>query len=334
MNSHAAVHKPACTLEGKDGTLMNLGSLVRGAILLAILLPGGMPLLAGESAFAVRQVAPGVFVHQGRHEEATAANMGDIANTGFIVGQRCVAVVDTGGSLENGRRLRMAVRRQTSLPVCYVINTHVHPDHVFGNAAFKPDAPAFIGHQRLAAAMLARRDHYRKSLVRLMGEQSASGSELIAPTQAVSSETVIDLGGRMLRLHAWPTAHTDTDLTVLDQATGTLWLGDLLFAQRVPSLDGSLKGWLAVMETLRGMPARLVIPGHGTPSADWPGAMRNQERYLQALQRGVRQALRDRHTLSQAVAEAAGEERSKWLLFDDYHPRNVTTAYTELEWDN
>jgi quinoprotein relay system zinc metallohydrolase 2 len=275
-----------------------------------------------------------VFVHQGAHEETTAANMGAIANMGFIVGRRCVAVVDTGGSLENGRRLRLAIRQKTSLPVCYVINTHVHPDHVFGNAAFKPDAPAFIGHEHLAAALLARRDHYRKTLARLIGEQAASVSELIAPTQAVSSEMTIDLGGRVLQLRAWPTAHTDTDLTVLDQATGTLWLGDLLFERRVPSLDGSLKGWLAVMETLRGVPARLVIPGHGAPGADWPGAMRDQERYLRGLLRDVRQAVRDRKTLSEAVANVAGDERSRWLLFDDYHARNVTTAYTELEWDN
>lgn len=309
-------------------------SLPCGAILLAVLLCGSGPVRALESALPVDQLAPGVFVHRGVQEEVTAANMGDIANTGFIVGQRCVAVVDTGGSLENGRRLRKAVRQQTSLPVCYVINTHVHPDHLFGNAAFKPDGPAFIGHEHLPAALLARQDHYRQSLARLIGEQAAAASAPVAPTRTVASETTIDLGGRMLTLHAWPTAHTDTDLTVLDQATGTLWLGDLLFEQRVPSLDGSLKGWLAVMESLRGVPARLVIPGHGTPGTDWPGAMRDQERYLQALLHDVRKALGERKTLSQAVADVAGEERSRWLLFDDYHPRNVTTAYTELEWEN
>lgn len=313
---------------------MNLRSLARGAILLALLVAGWAPARAAETPLPARELAPGVYVHQGRHEDATAANRGDIANNGFIVGERCVAVVDTGGSLENGRRLRRAIRQATSLPVCYVINTHVHPDHVFGNAAFRQDAPAFIGHENLAAALLARSGHYRKSLARLVGERAASGSELIAPTQPVSSEMEIDLGGRILQLRAWPTAHTNTDLTVLDQATGTLWLGDLLFAQRVPSLDGNLKGWLAAMETLRGMPARLVIPGHGLPSAHWPGAMQDQERYLQALLRDVGQAIRDGKTLSQAVENAAGDERSRWLLFDDYHPRNVTTAYTELEWDN
>ena len=159
-------------------------------------------------------------------------------------------------------------------------------------------------------------------------------STMIIPTRAVSSEQTIDLGGRVLHLRAWPTAHSDADLTVLDQKTGTLWLGDLLFERHVPSLDGSLKGWLAVMETLRGLPVRQVIPGHGAPSRDWPAAMRDQERYLQALLHDVRQAIRDKKTLAQTVQSAAGEERSRWLLFDDFHARNVTTAYTELEWEN
>lgn len=289
---------------------------------------------AAEGELAIQQLAPGVYVHYGIHETTTAANEGAIANAGFIVGKRCVAVIDTGGSLENGRRLRKAIRLKTGIPICYVINTHVHPDHVFGNAAFAKDRPVYIGHKHLAAAMLARSDHYRKSLATALGEAAAAGSTTILPTMEVSSEETIDLGDRQLQLRAWPTAHTDADLTVLDRQTGTLWLGDLLFVRHIPSLDGSLKGWLAVMEALRGLPARQVIPGHGAASHDWPAAMRDQERYLQALLHDVRQAIRQRKTLAQTVPAAALSERSRWLLFDDFHARNVTTAYTELEWEN
>ena len=82
-------------------------------------------------AFAIEEIAPGNFVHYGTHEERSPANLGDNANVGFIVGERCVAAVDTGGSLAVGRLLRAAIRRVTPLPVCYVIITHVHPDHFF-----------------------------------------------------------------------------------------------------------------------------------------------------------------------------------------------------------
>lgn len=289
---------------------------------------------SGTRALPVQQLAPGLFFHQGVHEEMTPANAGAIANIGFILGRRCVAVIDTGGSLENGQRLRLAIRQKTSLPVCYVINTHVHPDHVLGNAAFLADKPAFIGHRHLAASMLARREHYRKSMARQIGEAAASESTMVVPTRAIDSALTIDLGGRELQLRAWPTAHTDADLTVLDRKTGALWLGDLLFERRVPSLDGSLKGWLAVMETLRGLPVRLVIPGHGTPGRDWPGAMREQERYLQALLKEVRQAIADKKTLAETAPVAASGHCDRWLLFDNYHARNVTAAYTELEWEN
>jgi quinoprotein relay system zinc metallohydrolase 2 len=299
--------------------------------------PGGpMPAAAGDGELPVRQLAPGLFLYQGLHEEATAANDGAIANAGFIVGKRCVAVVDTGGSLANGQRLKLAIRNKTSLPVCYVINTHVHPDHVFGNAAFVPDAPAYIGHAHLAAAMLARAGAYRRLLQRQLGEAAAIESTMIPPGTVLTSglEMELDLGDRVLQVRAWPTAHTDSDVTVFDRQSGTLWLGDLLFEGRVPALDGSLKGWLAAMETLRGLPVRHAIPGHGAPASDWPGAMRGQERYLQALLHDVRQAIRDRKTLAETVDGTAVEERPRWLLFDDYHARNVTAAYTELEWEN
>ena len=87
-------------------------------------------------AFEVDRIADGVFVHPGLQAEADDRNHGDIANLGFVIGADCVAVIDTGGSPYVGRALRRAIEVRTSTPVCYIINTHMHPDHVFGNAAF------------------------------------------------------------------------------------------------------------------------------------------------------------------------------------------------------
>ncbi len=311
-----------------------MGMRSLACLLMTCLLCLAVPASAEGTALPMREVARGIFVHQGLHQETSSSNQGDIANIGFIVGERCVAVVDTGGSAEVGDRLRQAIRQRTRLPVCYVINTHAHPDHVFGNAAFAADEPVFIGHQHLAAALQARWPHYRKALARELGEQQAARTAMILPGRSVTGEMTIDLGARELLLRAWPTAHTDADLTVLDRNTAALWLGDLLFEERVPSLDGSLKGWLAVMQTLRPMPVRIAIPGHGPVSGKWPAVLEPQERYLLGLLNDTRAAIKAGRTLAQAVAQAENAPASGWLLFDAYHRRNVTTAYTELEWEN
>src|SRR5262249_23127614 len=155
---------------------------------------------------------------------------------------------DPGGSLADGQRLRTAIRQTTHLPIRYVLMSHVHPDHIFGAGAFMEDRPQFVGHALLPEAMARRGEYYRKVLDEILG-QGRSGP-LVTPTMLIQQRGQIDLGGgRVLQITAHGNAHTDCDLSVLDRQTGTLLLSDLLFVERIPSLDGSLKGWLAELAT-------------------------------------------------------------------------------------
>jgi quinoprotein relay system zinc metallohydrolase 2 len=290
---------------------------------LAIAAPPSLP------DFALDNPAPGVYVHYGRNEATAPANAGDIANNGFVVGTRCVAVVDTGGTYAVGRALREAIRRVTPLPVCFVVNTHAHPDHVFGNAAFMDDHPVFVGHTRLADALRRRGPSYLHALMRDLGD-AAEGSVLVLPTRAVADTDRLDLGGRVLTLRAWRTAHTDCDLSVSDDATRTLWLGDLLFVDHLPVVDGSLRGFLAVIGELETTRADRAIAGHGR-APSWPDAIVPERRYLERLAADVRAAIAAGRTLAEAV-DAVGAT-GQWLLVDEFHKRNVTAAYAELEWE-
>lgn len=277
--------------------------------------------------------APGVFVHQGAVAEAAPGNGGDIANIGFVVGERSVAVIDPGGAPAVGEALLAALRERTDLPVSHVMLTHMHPDHVFGASAFAraAEAPEVVAHHRLPRALAARAAAYRAGLARALGEDVAAEVEIVLPDVLVEAERAIDLGERTLRLRAWPTAHTDNDLTVLDEATATLFAGDLVFLDHLPALDGDLRGWLRVMDALSEIEAERVVPGHGPAVAPWPEALEPQRRYLEALAASVRAQIASGATLREAVDAASSPEG--WSLADAFHRRNVTAAFAELEWE-
>ena len=273
--------------------------------------------------FNLSEPRAGVFVHTGRQLALDVPGHDDIANIGFVIGKKCVAVIDTGGSTRVGRALRAAVAKHTALPICYVINTHVHVDHVLGNAAFQVDRPSFVGHAALGQAMARSREFF----------VTQYGGDVIEPDRRVEHELVLDLGGRQLQLRAWPTAHTDCDLTIFDGQTGTLWTGDLLFRERLPALDGSLKGWLSVLDELMHMRVALAVPGHGPVTRDLKSAILPEREYLEALATGIRGELAQGKPLEHAIEHVAAAEKPRWLLWGSVHPHNVVRAYEELEWE-
>ncbi|HEY4172201.1 MAG TPA: quinoprotein relay system zinc metallohydrolase 2 [Rhodopila sp.] len=293
-----------------------------------------LPVRGQTESFAVQKIADGDYVHFGQVAMTTAENAGDIANLGIVVGRDAVAVIDTGGSVAVGRALRAAVERLTNKPVRYVINTHEHPDHVFGNAAFAGIGATFVGHHNLPASMRAHGPFYLHSFRDVLGAAAIDQVRLIPPTVLVNDTMTLDLGARTLLLTAWsPPAHTDCDLTVLDQQTHTLFAGDLVFLNHIPVIDGSLKGWLDVLPRLAALPAERVVPGHGRRIGSWPGVLDDERRYLLAVEADARRFIAAGTPLAKAVPLIGASERGHWQLFDDYNPRNATAAFSELEWE-
>ncbi|MEW8028823.1 MAG: quinoprotein relay system zinc metallohydrolase 2 [Candidatus Thiodiazotropha sp.] len=308
----------------------------------------------------VREIAPGIFVRPGIQEEFSTHNHGHIANIGFIVGSERVAVIDTGSSYREGLALRKLIREITRLPIKYVVLTHMHPDHALGAAAFNQDDPVYIGHENLADALARRQSTYLNRMKQMLGN-IAEGTQMVFPSQSVGINQMkeLDLGGRSLHLHAYPTAHTNNDLSVYDDKTGTLWLSDLLFVERIPVVDGSLLGWLKVIDKLSkqgcvavspdeamgrsialeteagGQCGKVmrIVPGHGSVVSQWQGALADQRRYLESIATGIRAIIKQGGTITEAVESVGREEKRNWLLFNDFHGRNVTAVFAELEWE-
>lgn len=279
------------------------------------------------------EVAPGIWIHNGVHGLANPSNGGDIANIGFVAGKDSVAVIDTGGCAKIGQALLASVNKLAGKPVSHVISTHMHPDHVLGNAAFRGSKPAFTGHHKLLRSLATRSEIYLEAAKENLGAETFAGTEVVLPTLSIKTETEIDLGDRKLVLTPRPTAHTSNDLTIRDVQTGTVFMGDLIFSGHVPTIDGSLLGWLSLLETLKAEPAERIVPGHGPASMPWPAAAEDIGRYLNVLADDIRALIAKGDTMTTAMETAGQSERTKWKVFDEHHKRNVSAAFAELEWE-
>ena len=283
--------------------------------------------------FNFTEVAPGVFVHKGHHAgDPDAENRGDLANITFIIGGESVAVIDSGTHPWIGEAVLEAIRRETALPVGTVILTHMHPDHVLGIRPLLADGAQVMGHANLTQALSARTQAYLQNMQRL-GLEGLTEASVVLPDIHVEDTLTIDLGGRELVLTAWPTSHTNNDLTVFDKATGTLVLGDLLFNGHTPALDGSALGWQRVTADLAAVGAERAVPGHGPVAMAWPEGAAPLTAYLETLIGDTRAEIGAGASMLDALDRIGESQRKYWLLFDQFNKRNATVAFQELEWE-
>ena len=285
-----------------------------------------------ENIKAAVEVQNGVFVRPGNY--GIIFEDKNIANIGFIVGEKAIAVIDTGGSIKEGKQLICQIRKVSKLPIRYVINTHVHPDHTLGNSAFDDPNITFIGHNNLEHAMGVLSKTYLRRYNEQTGE-NISDDSIILPQIKVIDELEIDLGNRPLTLIAIQKAHTNNDLLVHDKKTETLWLSDLLFHKHIPVIgkSGSVGGWLYVIKKLKSKPIKNVVPGHGPLNINWDEAANDQIRYLTQLRDDIRTNISTDADLTEAMESIGLNETTKWRMFSTYHKRNISYIFSELEWE-
>ena len=114
------------------------------------------------NSFQLDEIDNGIFVHYGQQEDNSPVNMGDIANIGFIVGNKSIMVIDTGGSPRIGKMLMDSIKKISKLPISHVVITHGHPDHFFGISAFDKTEALIVGHERLDRSIASNFDFYKQ----------------------------------------------------------------------------------------------------------------------------------------------------------------------------
>ena len=290
----------------------------------------------------VKKIADRVYVHYGKHENIyEGSNIGDIANLGFIIGDESIAVIDTGGSHQVGEALKLAIKKISKKPIKYVINTHVHQDHIFGNTAFISDETIIYGHFNLKKALQERGSQYIRQVSeagdKVKGTRIIFPHRIIAETspdqvKKLSNEITIDLGNRKLLLTSHATAHTYSDASVFDLKTKTFFVGDLVSDERAPTMDGLVKNWIKVLNEIEKVDFKIMVPGHGKIQKD-NTALKKTRTYLQVLYDDVIDALKKDMPAEKVIKIAAQTEKDKWILFDRVNPGNVVRTFMRYEWE-
>ncbi|AMB58483.1 MBL fold metallo-hydrolase [Microterricola viridarii] len=176
---------------------------------------------------------------------------------GLVRGEHGLLLVDTRCGPAEAGEIVADVARLRQGDIRWVVNTHAHYDHTFGNQLFAPTATIY-GHHRIAA-------HFRDyEAAELAGRPDVVLTPPHVPVEAVLE---LDLGGRSVRLLALPPGHTDTDLVVHVPDVGCWIVGDVVEESGPPQAgpDAFPQSWPHALRVLADMigPHELVVPGHG-----------------------------------------------------------------------
>ncbi len=270
-----------------------------------------------------------------RHPAAGAVHMLEPADTngnvGVMAGPDGVLLVDSHFRA-SAASLMAEVAKISDREIRFLVNTHVHPDHIGGNAPLADRGVVIVAHETVRLAMLSRIRIPRRGGV-YFPAPPAEARPAITYTDAIS----IHLNGEEVRVLRAPPAHTGGDSFVHFTGSDVLHLGDVFRTNMYPIVDrsngGSFLGMIEAMRLAIGLagPDTRVIPGHGRAVSDRAG-MEEYLALLLALRDRVR-ALIDRGlTLEQALAERPTRDLdARWGGVPSWTAADLlTVVYEEL----
>ena len=279
-------------------------------------------LLFAEAAAAapeLKALAPGVYAFIGGEGKT---------NSGFVVTDKGVVVIDTQGPAELAMLLREKIKETTDKPVTHVINTHYHGDHTFGNQYFAEGL--IIAHEKTRKALIEGDEGHRAMFRKFFGEESLKGFSLTPPDMTFTDRMILRHGGRTMELvYAGGKAHTDGDIFVWLPEEKVLFSGDLLYNGRLPLLnDGQTLGALKAIDMITSTGAARLVPGHG-PLASKEDALRYRG-YIESLRAEVKRTMDEGMGRGEVTSSISLPAYSSWLMYREWLPANAAAVFDEL----
>jgi glyoxylase-like metal-dependent hydrolase (beta-lactamase superfamily II) len=289
------------------------------------------PRLAAALDMEFRPVAPGIYVFIGETGARTYENEGMNANSGFIVTDAGVLVVDSGSTWKVAEAIHAAIRRVTNQPVTYVVNTGGQDHRWFGNGYFRAQGAEILA---AAAAIDDMSTRGVAQLQALAGElkDRVVGTEVVLPTRTFAQAEVLTLGGREIHVLHFGGGHTSGDSVVWLPADGVLFAGDLVYVDRLLGVlpFSNATAWLASFEAMERLKPRIIVPGHGAV-CDLPKAQRDTRDYLRLLVDHMRRSVDAMVDLQEAIDTLDQSAFRHLANYDALKGGNASRVYLEME---
>ena len=278
-----------------------------------------------------KMVAPGVYVFLGKQEPFSRQNGANIVNTGFIVGEELILVVDVGPTHLYAKEMIDAIGNISPLPIRFAVITHHHGDHAFGIQAFKKLNTNVLMHPD-AKELLAQEGTTLFGFLEIqIGLDWTAGTQIDMPTSLIKTQRFIDLGQRPIIIKPYPKGHTSGDLVIYDVTTRTLFAGDLVFNGRAATIPHAhIPTWLDHLESLEKQEWDRLVPGHG-PLLSKGQVLDSTRDYLEFLQSTANDAVSRGTTLAEIMTTKIPAPFDKLATVNSEYLRSMTTLFRQLE---
>lgn len=239
---------------------------IKSSSLLVLVTTLVLMLLWAPTTFAqegLTKIADNVYAYVDTNNGAPQNSFG--ANAGIIIGQDGIVVIDTLISAKQAKTFIEDIRAISDKPIKYVVNTHRHLDHTFGNSEFAKLGAIIISHS-IDEEQLVTSEAAMLNIAKNFGltEKDMVGTAVAYPELTFNDRMVIDLGGQKIELIYAGASHTNDSIIVYVPDKRLMFTGDILFTNYHPFIaDGYIQGWVNVLNYLQEMDVVTIVPGHG-----------------------------------------------------------------------
>jgi len=300
---------------------------------LRLLLALGLSIALSAAALEPIRVSPSAYYVRGDSGAPSQANRGHTSNAGFVVTREDVVVFDALGTPVLGAELIDAIRKITRLPIRRVIVSHYHADHIYGLQPFKA-LGAEIWAQRAALIYLAsegaqqRLAERRQSLAPWVG----ADTRLVPADRWLEEELTFTSGGLTFRVFPIGPAHTPEDLAMAVEEEGVLFVGDVMFAGRLPFVgEADSKAWIAAIDRIVKSGPKILVGGHGGASHDAASDLRLTRDYLAYLRQTMGAAAEDLEDFESAYRKTDWSRFAHMPTFEEVNRRNAFNTYIRMQ---